>query len=128
MTTIHTCSWAAWHRDLGQPVRTSLGKPKWLLPEAASWPLLWEATPRGWYFGAAPEAFEDAYLEQLDRYGARRIARRMAAITRETGAETILLCCFEPLPSSCHRGLFSAWWLHATGERIADISEITEHN
>jgi hypothetical protein len=106
---------------MGQPVRTSLGLPKWITG-AADWPRLWEATPRGWYFGAHPEAFEDAYLDQLERYGPKRIAARLAAITRETGAQTLLLCCFEPLPTDCHRGLFAQWWLHSVGEVIAEIT------
>jgi hypothetical protein len=108
---------------MGQPVRTSLGKPRWLLPEAASWPAVTEIMPRGWYLHAHPEAFEDAYLDQLERAGPARIARRLAAITRQTGAGTLLLACFEPLPSSCHRGLFSAWWFESTGERIAEIGQ-----
>jgi len=121
VTTIYTCSYRAWRPELGQPVRTSLGKPKWLLPEAASWPLLWEATPRGWYLRAHPEAYEDAYLDQLERYGPKRIARRMADITRQTGAATLVLCCFEADPERCHRALFAAWWLLATGERITEV-------
>jgi hypothetical protein len=124
VTTLHTCSWQTYRPELGQPVRTSLGKPRWLLPEAASWPVCWEATPRGHYFGAPAEVFEDCYVDQLERYGTRRIAKRLAAIARETGAETLLLCCFEPLPSQCHRGTFSRWWLLRTGERISEV--ITE--
>ena len=122
---LHTCSYRAWRPELGQPVRTSLGKPKWLLPGAASWPLLWEATPRGHYFGAPAEAFEDAYLDQLTRYGILRIAKRLAVITRQTGAETLLLCCFEADREQCHRSLFSAFWLEATGERIEEIQDET---
>jgi hypothetical protein len=118
---LYTCSWRAWRPELGQPVRTSLGKPKWLLPEAASWPLAWEITPRGEYFHASSEAFTAAYLAQLERYGARRIARRLADIAREAGAETLLLCCFEADPEQCHRGTFSAWWLLATGEPITEV-------
>jgi hypothetical protein len=122
VTTLHTASYQALTSGLGQPVRTSLGTPKWLLPEAGGWPRLWEATPRGDYFHASREAFDAAYLAQFDRYGARRIARRLAAIARETGAETLLLMCFEADPEQCHRSLFAEWWLHATGERITEIT------
>jgi len=123
---LHTCSWRAYRPGLGQPVRTSLGKPRWLLPEAATWPVLWEATPRGHYFGAPAEVFEDCYLEQLETYGARRIARRLAAITRQTGAQTLLLACFEADPEQCHRSALAAWWLLAKGERITEIRQENE--
>lgn len=118
---LHTCSWRAYRPGLGQPVRTSLGKPRWLLPEAAAFPVCWEITPRGHFFNAPAEAFEDAFIDQLERYGTRRIARRLAAISRETGAETLLLACFEPLPSQCHRGLMARWWFESTGEVITEM-------
>jgi hypothetical protein len=95
VTILHTCSYRAWRPELGQPVRTSLGKPKWLLPEAASWPVLWEATPRSDYFDASAAEFDRRYIGQLERYGARRIARRLGEIAHQTGAGVLLLCCFR---------------------------------
>jgi hypothetical protein len=125
MTDLLTASYSAFRPGAGQVVRTSLGTPKWLLPEAATWPALTEAMPRGAYFSAPGPAFEDAFVDQLEFYGPRRIARRLAEITRQTGAQTLLICCFEPLPANCHRGLFSAWWLLRTGEAIAEFDPAT---
>ena len=126
MATLYTCSYSAWRPEHGLPVRTSLGKPKWL-PEAASWPLLWEITPRGHYFKAPTEVYDAEYLAQLERYGARRIARRLGEIARSgfaEPAERLVLLCFESPETAewaCHRRTFAAWWLRQTGERVEEL-------
>jgi Protein of unknown function, DUF488 len=121
MTTLHTASYRAWTPGLGAPVRTSLGTPR--IDGAADWPRCRPITPRWSYLRASAEVYIAAYLAQLDRYGARRIAQELAAITRETGAERLVLMCFEADPERCHRSLLSAWWLEATGESITEIGE-----
>jgi Protein of unknown function, DUF488 len=122
MTTLYTVSYRAWTPGLGQLVVTSLGLPKWLLPEARTWPRCWPLTPRSSYFDAPDDEFERAYVAQLERHGPRRIAQELAAIARETGAETLLLACFEPRREECHRSLAASWWMARTGERIPEIT------
>ena len=123
---LYTSSYAAWRPEFGAPVVTSLTTPKWL-PEAATWPKLWPATPRWAYFRA--EDFDRHYVAQLERYGARQIARRLAEIARSGFAEPadrlVLLCWeFSGAPEQCHRGLFREWWLAQTGEPINEITEV----
>ena len=75
-------------------------------------------------FRAGADAYAAAFLAQLDRYGPRRIARRLREITRQTGAQRLVLCCFEPADvaeMACHRRLWAAWWLHQTGERVPEL-------
>jgi hypothetical protein len=123
VSNLATCSYAAWRPGLGQPVVISLTVPKWL-PEAKDWPRCWEITPRWSYFRASEGAFEDSYLGQVEDYGPKRIARRLGQIARETGAETLALCCWEADRERCHRALFAAHWLATTGELIQEV--ITE--
>ena len=120
MTELVTCSYAAWRPSLGQPVVASLGLPR-DRPEAAGWPRCWVITPRWTYWKAAD--WQDQYLNQLDRFGARKIARALHQIGRETGAQRLAVLCFESVPELCHRGLLAEWWLRATGERINEITE-----
>lgn len=122
MSILHTASYRAWAPGLGTPVRTSLGTPKGIAG-AAEWPRCWPITPRSHYLRASAEVYAAAYLAQLERYGARPIAQELASITRETGAETLLLMCFEADRERCHRSLLAVWWLEATGERITEIGE-----
>jgi hypothetical protein len=105
---------------MGQPVRISLGVPKfkvsWQLPPEC----LWELTPRGRYFHAEPAEFAREYLAQLDRYGT---ARLHSIFTRLATGDRLLLLCFERNSADCHRRLFSQWWLEQTGEAIPEIGE-----
>lgn len=112
-------AWRPGFEDLA--VRASLGVPRWI-GEAADWPYLHELAPRGHYFHAEPDEFDAAYLAQLERYGARHIARRFAEIAHGTGAGLIAVCCFEAERNECHRGLFADWWLTTTGEVVTEIT------
>jgi hypothetical protein len=68
------------------------------------------ARPRpGWkYFHAPPATFDRLFTAQLEQYGAREIARRMAQIARSGFAEPagrLVLLCWEVNQADCHRGL-----------------------
>jgi hypothetical protein len=126
MTTLCTASYRAWRPWPGStPVVTSLTRPNWI-PEAAGWPALWPVTPRWSYFRAGPEEFERRYVSQLERYGAKRIVCELALITRQTGASTLVLLCWEwggpdGGRDRCHRGIWARWWLESTGEIVEEI-------
>jgi hypothetical protein len=126
VTTLYTASYRAWRPGLGQPVVTSLTRPKWI-PEAADWPALWEAMPRWSYFRAEPAEFDRQYLGQLARYGTKHIAQRLAEITRQAGRpDRLLLLCWEwggpdGGRDRCRRGDFARWWLESTGEIVEEI-------
>ena len=125
---IVTSSFGAWRPEHGTPVVTSLGTPKWM-PEARTWPKLWPACPRWSYFKASFDEFDRAFIAQLERYGARAIAARMAEIARDAFAEPsdrLVLLCWEADSERCHRGLFAAWWFRATGERIEELDPAQE--
>jgi hypothetical protein len=120
MTTLATCSYRAFVPGMGVPVVTSLGLPKWR-PEAAGWARCWLITPRGRYFAASAEVFDTEYIHQLERFGARRIARELHAIGRAAGADRVVVLCHEALPEQCHRALWAAWYFNATGEHVPEL-------
>ena len=76
---------------------------------------------------APTEVYDAEYLAQLERYGARRIARRLGEIARSgfaEPAERLVLLCFESPETAewaCHRRTFAAWWLRQTGERVEEL-------
>jgi len=126
MTRLFTCSYAAWKPAFGQPVVTSLTRPKWIA-DAKDWPACFLVSPRWRYRNAEPDVFRTEYLAQLDRYSPQRIAKELEAIARQQEADTLCLMCFEADPEKCHRGLFASWLLERTGELAAElIPELTE--
>jgi hypothetical protein len=120
---IVTASYRNWRPELGSPVVASLLVPKWLLPEGASWPRLWAATPRWAYWKAEPDDFDRLFLAQLETYGPERIARQLAGISKASGSpERLCLLCWEDKPEHCHRSTFAAWWLARVGEVVEEVN------
>jgi hypothetical protein len=115
-------SYRAWRPGFdGLAVRASLGTPKWI-GQAAEWPFMPELAPEGWYFRAEPAKFERLFIAQLERYGARHIARRLHEIGRIHQAGLVVVCCFEAERDDCHRGMWADWWLTTTGEVVTEIT------
>jgi hypothetical protein len=120
-------SYAAWRPEFGAPVVVSLSTPR-NRPEAKTWPRLWAATPRWAWFRADEQVFEQAFLDQLDRYGKDDVMRRLQQIAASgyaEPAETLVLCCFEADVYECHRGTFRCWLHEHGGPWAEDISELT---
>lgn len=125
VTTLYTASYGAWRPELGAPVVTSLGVPKWI-KGAASWPRCLEVTPGGHYFRAPAEQFRKAYLSQLEHFGVQRISRRLAEIARSGFAEPqdrLVILCFESVPDQCHRRTFAEWLLLQSGELAEEVTK-----
>lgn len=125
VTSIATCSFFEFEPSMGQPVRISLGRPRfrisWQLPSDR----LEELTPRGWYFNAPPEEFGRRYLEQLDQVGPARLWEIFQGLS--TGNDRLVMLCFERNVQSaadCHRRRFAAWWFEQTGEFVPELGGI----
>jgi hypothetical protein len=121
---LFTAAYGAWSRrpGMGTPVACSLLLPKWL-PEAEGFPRCWAVTPRFAYWRSGwPDEFARHYLSQLERSGARKIARYLHHIAAEAGSDRLVLLCYEPLAADCHRLMFADWWLVTTGERIEELT------
>lgn len=121
---ITTTSYADWRAGFGQPIRVTLGQPRRPEPTGrAHWIYVAELSPAPWYFNAAPEKFERAYVSQLDRY-ADAIEAKIGCLTGQFG--DIALCCFERTTevlsgaSFCHRRLWAQWWQQRTGQTITE--------
>lgn len=121
MVALATCSYQEFRPEMGQPVRISLGIPKfrlsWELPRAC----LWELAPRGHYFHDPPEEFTRKYVAQLDTYGPQKLHEIFTGLA--TGDRLTLLCFERNVRSGddCHRRLFADWWLWNTGEYVPEL-------
>jgi hypothetical protein len=102
-----------------QPVRISLGKPKFW-PRAERFPFVAELAPDGWMMRLdSDEKFERVYRAKLDRIGVESIRRRLEEVAIDTHG--IALCCFEEAADDCHRTMFARWWVEQTGEELAEL-------
>jgi hypothetical protein len=101
-----------------QPVRISLGKPKFW-PRAERFPFVAELAPDGWMMRLSDEKFAPSYRAKLDRIGVEAIRRRLQEVATDTHG--IALCCFEEAADDCHRAMFAAWWAEQTAEQLHEL-------
>lgn len=107
------------------PVRTSLGKPKFM-PESASWPYVKELAPAGLFHLDGPE-FERRYRERLDGFGVLHIAAELLRIAKDYPDSQLALLCFEDVTEKpCHRSIFARWWKEQTGLVIPEHNSARE--
>lgn len=127
MVELATCSYSEFRESMGLPVQVSLGLPKFQLWYAADWnqQRVWEITPRHAYLRASDGEFTRRYLEQVQGYGADAIRRKFENLARVSGADRLVLLCFEGLrtkgPNACHRRMFAKWWEQETGEVVPEL-------
>lgn len=125
---LYTWCFTAWHRYGGSdvvPVRTSMGRPRFIEPrQARAMPVIDELIPYG-LLKVDPEAeFARRYRVRLETHGVAVIKRRIAEIHAIYQRPLVLLC-FEKLDGSvpgefCHRRVFADWWQEKTGEEILE--------
>lgn len=124
MTDLFTCSYRAFAPNMGQPVVTSLGLPRWR-PEAETWPRCWLLTPTWPLFQVAKagdwDEFRSRFLARLDGFGPQKISRTLQRIAREHQADRLVLVCHEADWTRCHRGLVAEWLLTRTGELAQEV-------
>lgn len=129
MTELATCSFSEFRPNMGAPVRTSLGTPRWFPHDL---PAAWlDTAPDGWMLKQNYDTFRRVYFEKLDRIGVDKLlgdvdhlARSFAQLNGGKEPDRLVLLCFEGLKNPdkwCHRTLFAEWWVTNTGEPVAEL-------
>jgi hypothetical protein len=121
-----TCSYSAFRSTMGEPIRTSLGSPKFKLAYELR-ESMWSLTPRPKYLRSPFEEYRAEYVTQLERHGVASLSEQFEKVQAKTGAETLVVLCFEQLvrPGEwCHRRLFAEWWLGKTGQPVPELSKV----
>jgi hypothetical protein len=108
-----------------QPIRVSLGKPRWIAPEQAErYPAIQLLMPLGLLGLDLDRAeFEARYIERLDRY-AGPIEEALAATLERTSRPIAALCCFEDLRKPgqwCHRTMAARWIENRLGLQVPEL-------
>jgi hypothetical protein len=134
---LHTSRFRAVHDDLKshygvatlgyQPVRTSLGTPRFI-GGASEWAYAHLLAPAGLLKIPEWDDFAAAYRERLDRIGVPDICAQLGMILElDEHRRPLLLLCYEDLNAGqrCHRRLFAGWWLEQTGITIPETAPST---
>ena len=103
-----------------QGVRISIGRP-WFWREACRWPIAAALAPWGLMKIEDDDEFAARYMERLERHGVEAIQAQLDAIAAETDAHSLVMCCFEPVSSECHRDTWALWWREQTGRHVTEL-------
>lgn len=129
-----TCSYTAFRRDMGSPVRASLGAPRYIrLPDPrygsfTVWPYLSEITPKGHYLKAPKEEYRAYYFAQLDEY--EPAIREKLTWFRTPPGGTLVILCYEKKPVTdpvndwCHRRFFAEWAERKWGTEVPELGDV----
>lgn len=120
-----TCTYQEFTPDMGMPVRTTVGYPRFKL----AYTIAGHAhliTPAKWMLTLGYDAFAEAYRNRLDDAGVDAIRTQLEQIPAGAGQRLVLLC-FDRLDRPgvwCHRTLFATWWQEHTGEQVPELGAL----
>ncbi len=126
---VATCSWTGFRREMGIPVRISIGAPRWIkLPDPRYtdyqyWPRIIGLTPDKSYFNEPDDAkWSAAFFAQLNQ-NAARIAAELGWINENCGGRAVLLCFEKQLltPNTCHRTMAARWMRERFGWDVPEL-------
>lgn len=123
---LFTLNYARFKPEMGTPVRTSNGAPRYRLGYDLDHSVKEVFPPWALVKGNHPrEVFRDRYRAHLATQGVDKMASRFRAIAVATGEPRLVLLCFEAIDKSpdnwCHRTMFAEWWQDMTGEQVREL-------
>ena len=117
--TLSTGCYRLWRPDHGVPVRTSVGPPRWFPDVLVEWPTVY---PWGIYNADLDEqTFRRKYRHQLHRKTPKVLAE-LQELREGYASLGIVLLCFEPAGTFCHRTVLAGWLEEQLGETISELS------
>jgi hypothetical protein len=128
---IATCTYQEFTPDMGTPVRTTVGHPRFAL----NYRLARHAqliTPTRDLLGIkARDAYEFSYRRLLNSRGIDAIYEELRAIAGSHDLEApLVLLCFDrydrltPPDDWCHRMFFAAWFTEQTGQEVPELGSL----
>jgi hypothetical protein len=115
--TLATSSYRLWRPDLGVPVRTSVGPPRWFPDPLIEWPTVYPswALVRG---KLDQPTYRRKYRHQLHRLTPKVLAE-LHDLQEGYCAPLVLLC--HCTRGFCHRRFLAEWISQHTGEDIPEL-------
>ncbi|MFD4315021.1 hypothetical protein [Streptomyces sp. NPDC058548] len=126
---IATCTFQEFTTDMGTPVRTTAGHPRFALRYklggharlvTPAWELVQQARK-----GLAEDGYQFQYRRQLTAAGIDAIRAELTAIAGANDLDApVVLLCFDKLGVAgnwCHRTHFRKFWTEMTGEDVPEL-------
>lgn len=121
-----TCSYREFRVEMGVPIQTSNGKPRWKLPYALG--PAWDSVmpDRRTIQMTDRNRFTQLYRRKLEVAGIETLRGDVEFMLKRYRSDTAVLLCFEVLSSGswCHRSVLADWWREKTGEDVVELGGV----
>lgn len=128
MIEVATCSYGEFRPEMGYPIRTSRGAPKWFTYPYLSWENVF---PSYSMLQLEFDEYRPRYLAMLEKHGADKLRGDLEFMSAEYAkandgeVRPLALCCYEKLskgPSNwCHRTLLGSWIQQNLGVGVVEL-------
>lgn len=125
---VATCSYSEFRPEMGYPIRTSRGAPKWFTHPYMSWE---NAFPTYAMLKLPFEQYQPRYLQLLEKHGPEKLLGDLQFMSEEyarvNGGEVrpLVLLCYEKLSKGpdtwCHRTQLADWLTRRCGLHIEEL-------
>jgi hypothetical protein len=123
MVDLATGRYQTFRPELGVPVRTTVGTPRFPLRYELD-EFVRQLAPWG-LFGKelSDDEFTVLYRERLEKIGVDVLRAEFEAIAARNDGKRLVLLCFEDVLAGqpCHRRTFAAWWAERTGQVVPEL-------
>ncbi|MGA5497735.1 hypothetical protein ACPCSP_25565 [Streptomyces cinereoruber] len=120
-----TCTYQEFKPDMGTPVRTTVGHPRFALSYQLAGHARLVTPTRPLLKIEARDAYEFSYRRMLEGHVFGNIQRELLRIAGAYDLDSpVVLLCFDRLnvPGNwCHRTMFAAWWTEQTGDEVPEL-------
>ncbi|MFC7791376.1 hypothetical protein [Streptomyces cinereoruber] len=123
-----TCTYQEFTPNMGTPVRTTAGAPRFPLSYALAGHARLITPTRDLLKIKSRDAYEWGYRRLLNGNTLDNIQRELFAIAGAFDLDTpLVLLCFDrldrltPPDDWCHRSMFAAWWTERTGVEVPEL-------
>jgi hypothetical protein len=123
---LKTCCYSHYRPDMGVPLQTSLGTPKWVSYGLVKFMPI---APSGYMLNKSHSEYQALYLDRLDRYS-QEVELGFRNVADLYPGQDLVILCFENLsrPNAwCHRTMFAKWWEGRTGEQVVEVGPHPPH-
>lgn len=128
MIEVATCSYGEFRPEMGYPIRTSRGAPKWFVYPYMSWENVF---PTYSMLQLPFEQYQPRYLGMLEKHGADKLLGDLQFMSEEYAkandgeVRPLVLLCYEKLSKGpdnwCHRTQLAGWLTRRCGLHIEEL-------
>lgn len=125
---IATCSFGEFRPEMGYPIRTSIGAPKWFSHPYMNWDNVF---PKRYFLSLEYDDYRPRYMEMLHKHGVEKLRGDLEFMSEEYAkvndgeVRPLVLLCYEKLSKGpanwCHRTMIAEYLETDFGTNVVEL-------